>query len=81
MRSRRWSELSNREQTGVIVAGSIQLSLLTAALVDLWRRPAAQVRGNKKVWAAVSFVNFVGPIAYFAAGRRHAATSRPVSPA
>lgn len=46
--------------------------LLGAALLDLRRRPAARVRGSKKWWAAASLVNFVGPLAYFAFGRRHA---------
>jgi hypothetical protein len=71
MRPRRWSELTARQRAGIIAAGGVQLSLLAAALVDLWRRPAAQVRGSKKLWVAVSFVNFAGPIAYFVAGHRH----------
>jgi len=37
---------------------------------DLATRPAARVNGRKDVWAAIIGVNFVGPIAYFARGRR-----------
>jgi Phospholipase_D-nuclease N-terminal len=33
-------------------------------------RPSEQVRGSKKLWAMAALVNFVGPLAYFAFGRR-----------
>lgn len=48
----------------------IQLGLLLAALLDL-SREERRVRGaNKMVWAIVIvFVNLVGPILYFVAGR------------
>jgi len=46
----------------------IQLGLMIAALVDLLRRE--QTRGPKWVWALVIlFVNMIGPIIYFVAGR------------
>ena len=66
---KRWSELSKRQRTSIMVAGVLQM-LLAAALLDLRRRPGEQVRGSKKLWAAATFVNFVGPLAYFAFGRR-----------
>ncbi|MCC7353102.1 MAG: PLDc_N domain-containing protein [Anaerolineae bacterium] len=49
----------------------IELALLAAALADLSRRPAEQVRGhNKWIWVAVIvLINFIGPIVYFVAGR------------
>jgi hypothetical protein len=40
--------------------------------VDLAKRPKEQVRGSKPAWAALIAVNFVGPISYFAFGRRSA---------
>jgi hypothetical protein len=46
------------------------LSLAATAWVDLARRPRDQVNGPKGAWAAVIAVNFVGPISYFAFGRR-----------
>ena len=70
MRARRWSELSDRQQTSLLVMVSVQLSLSATAWADLVTRPAALVNGRKGVWAAVIGVNFVGPIAYFARGRR-----------
>ena len=47
----------------------IELGLLITALVDLVRRP--QTRGPKWAWALVIiFINFIGPIIYFIAGRK-----------
>ena len=70
MRSRRWGELSDRQQMALLVMASVQLSLSATAWADLVTRPAALVNGRKGVWAAVIGVNFLGPIAYFARGRR-----------
>jgi hypothetical protein len=56
-----------------VVAGAIEGSLKIAALIDLARRPASEIRGSKPRWAAaLVLVNSVGavPIAYFARGRR-----------
>ena len=69
MAHRRWRELSQREQTAILVAASVQLSLAATAWADLATRPAELVNGRKSVWAAVIAVNFVGPIAYFTRGR------------
>ena len=66
----RWQDFSPVQQVTIIAAALVELSLLVAALVDLKRRPAVEVRGRKGVWAVVSFVNFVGPISYFAFGRK-----------
>lgn len=70
MKARRWSALSERQQTALLVAVSVQLSLSATAWADLARRPAELVNGCKAVWAAIIGVNFVGPIAYFRWGRR-----------
>jgi hypothetical protein len=42
-------------------------------LVDLKRRPASQVRGSRRMWAAAMLVNSAGliPLSYFVFGRRH----------
>ena len=65
-----WSELSTGQRAAIAGAGAVQLGLLGAALADLRRRPGAEINGSKAVWVAVSFVNFIGPLAYFAFGRR-----------
>ena len=67
---KRWGELSTPQRAGVAAAGVVQVGLLGAALWDLARRPGAEVNGSKRIWLAVSFVNFIGPIAYFWFGRR-----------
>ena len=67
---KRWGDLSAQQRGGVMGVGVVQFALLVAALVDLRRRPAEQVNGSKALWTAVSFVNFLGPLAYFAFGRR-----------
>lgn len=69
-RKRRWSELSARQRTAICVAGSVQISLCVAALVDIRRRPASELNGPKWAWTAAAFVNFAGPLAYFRFGRR-----------
>jgi hypothetical protein len=69
-RKRGWNDMSPREQTGVLIAGSVQISLAATAWADLAKRPSTLVNGSKLLWAAVIAVNFVGPIAYFVCGRR-----------
>ncbi|EWT00385.1 membrane protein [Intrasporangium oryzae NRRL B-24470] len=68
--SRKWSDLSRGQQRAVVIAGTVQIALATAAWVDLARRPAEEVNGSKAMWAAIIAINFVGPVAYFARGRR-----------
>ena len=73
MAKRRWSDLSERDRRVIVVTGVAETVLKIAALVDLRRRPADQVKGSKKVWAtAIVLVNSMGavPIAYFLLGRR-----------
>jgi NADH:ubiquinone oxidoreductase subunit 6 (subunit J) len=61
----------------LVVLGVVAVAVLTlevVALVDLYRRPVAQVAlGNKWVWVAIIvLVNLVGSILYFAIGRKPA---------
>ena len=72
-RKKRLSELSKPKKVAIGVQVAIQLTLLIAALIDLKRRPAALVRGSKKLWFGLAFVNYIGPIAYFIVGRKSAA--------
>jgi hypothetical protein len=70
---RTWSELSPRTRRLIVVTGVGEGLLKVAALIDLARRPAAEVRGSKVRWAlAVTLVNSVGvvPLVYFVFGRR-----------
>ena len=69
-RKKSWSDLSPRQQTAVLVLGSIQLSLAATAWVDLARRPAVEVNGRKAIWVLIIAINWIGPLSYFRWGRR-----------
>jgi len=69
-RTRRWSQLSSGQRVAIIVLASVELALTTAALVDLLRRPATEVRGPKLLWGVAVFVQPIGPISYLTLGRR-----------
>ncbi len=70
MPKKRWKELGGLQKGAIVLSGVVQVVLLVAALVDIYRRPAEEIRGEKRLWAAAAFVNFVGPISYFLFGRR-----------
>ena len=70
MKRKRWSDLTDRQKTALLVAGSVQLSLAATAWTDLATRPREQINGSKAAWAAAIAVNFIGPIAYFTLGIR-----------
>jgi len=53
----------------IAILSVIQFALLGAALWDLRKRSASQIRGSKWMWTPIVFINFIGPIAYFAFGR------------
>ena len=73
MPRRRWSDLSERTRRLLITAAVADGALRVAALVDIKRQPASQIRGPKRVWAAaVAIISSAGvvPISYFVFGRR-----------
>ena len=70
MAKKEWSDLSTGQKRGIVLSGIVQITLLAAALADIYRRPKAKIRGNKLLWTLASFVNFVGPLSYFLFGRR-----------
>jgi hypothetical protein len=80
MARKKWSDLSPRARGLIIVAGVADAMLKTAALIDISRRPASQIRGPKWAWVpVVLIVNSAGavPLSYFAFGRRPAAEAEP----
>src|SRR5271155_2217167 len=78
---RRWSDLSDRNRKLIIAATIGEAILKTAVLIDIRRRPANQIRGSKRMWIiAAVVVNSagVGPLSYFAFGRRRREAGRGI---
>jgi hypothetical protein len=69
-RAKRWQDLTETQQIAIVVMGVIQVGLVGAALVDIYRRSEEELTASKGAWTAITFVNFFGPIAYFLFGRR-----------
>lgn len=67
---KKWSELGPRARQAVITLGVLEVVLLVVAQIDISKRTPEQVRGSKGMWRALSFVNIIGPVAYFVRGRR-----------
>ena len=70
---RQWSDLSERTRRLLTITAVAEGILKLAALIDLKRRPASQVRGPKWLWATVlTVVSSAGvvPLSYFVFGRR-----------
>jgi len=70
MARKQWRDFSQQQQRAIIAAGVVEVVLTSVALIDLARRPSAQVRGPKALWLLSVFVQPVGPIAYLTLGRR-----------
>ncbi len=69
-KKKKFSELPPRSRAAIIVGAIIQFALQGAALRDIKKRPADQIKGPKPLWVGLSFVNYFGPIAYFLVGRK-----------
>ena len=66
-----WGNLSKRDRGAIGVAAVAEVVLAVAALIDIKRRAASQIRGSKRMWRiALAFPNLAVPISYFAFGRR-----------
>ena len=70
MAKKEWKYLSPRQKSGIVLGGTVQIGLLLTALLDIYRRPKEEIRGDKLLWTLAAFVNFVGPISYFLFGRK-----------
>jgi hypothetical protein len=70
LQKKRWSDLTSGQQRAVLFAGVLQVKLQVLALWDMWHRPPDEINGDRRLWTLATFVNFVGPIAYFVFGRK-----------
>jgi len=70
--ARRSHELSPRTRWLLTTAAAAEAALKAAALLDMRRRPASQIRGTKRAWSLAMIVNSAGliPISYFLFGVR-----------
>ena len=67
---KRWDELPQWQQAGIVALSAVEIVLTTMAVVDIVRRPKSQVRGPKVLWALGLPVQPFGPVAYLLLGRR-----------
>ncbi len=70
MAKQKFADLPPAQQRAIVIAGAVQLTLLAAALLDISRRPQDQIKGPKPLWVGISFINTIGPLAYFFFGRK-----------
>ena len=70
MQQRQWKDLPPARQRRLIITGLVQLTLTSLALWDLAHRPGSQIKGNKRLWTVLAFVQPVGPLAYLLFGRK-----------
>jgi hypothetical protein len=70
MAKKKWADLTTLQKRAIVVGGALEAMMTLAALRDLASRRAAEVRGPKAAWVLAFVVQPIGPIAYFAAGRR-----------
>ncbi len=67
--SRRFKDLSPAARALALAAIAISVALVVGAERDIQRRPAAGVRGNKRIWRLIC-LNALGALGYFRWGRR-----------
>ena len=67
---KQWSDLTPTQQGLILASAAVELALTAAAIIDLARRPADQVRGPKPLWLLGCIIQPLGPLAYLALGRR-----------
>jgi len=67
---KKWKELPREMRARFVVQGIVQFVLLVWVLWDLRHRPENKIKGSKRMWTLLAFVQPVGPIAYLLFGRR-----------
>jgi hypothetical protein len=70
MQERRWNDLTDAQRRGIAAGGAAQVALALAAALSIRRTPPERVRGRKGAWYLACLVNWAGPLAWFAVGRR-----------
>lgn len=65
-------ELNGIAIAGIVALGAVELGLLVAAWVVMFRTPNDRLTLPKWAWALLCLIQFVGPIVFFVAGRKPA---------
>jgi hypothetical protein len=76
MHRKRWADLSGPQKAGIIIGGTLQIGLLVAGLWDVAHRKPEELRGNRRFWIGFMFVDWIGPLSYFAYGRKDSPLGR-----
>jgi hypothetical protein len=67
-----WRELNPVQRAATVILAVVQLALAVTAWRDLAQRSDAEVNGDRRLWALVIAINWIGPVLYFRRGRRAA---------
>ena len=59
-------------QRAVLALLALEAVAITAAEVDIQRRPPDRIRGPKLLWRLIATQNVIGPAAYFGLARKAA---------
>lgn len=70
MKTKQWATLSVGGKVALVLTGALQVGLLAGTLWDIAHRSSAEVRGDRRMWAGLAFINWFGPLAYFTIGRK-----------
>ncbi len=73
MPKKRWNDLSTRTRRLILFGATFEGLLKLVALVDLKKRPAAEVKSSKARWATAIVLSNSGglvPLVYLLRGRR-----------
>jgi hypothetical protein len=63
-------QFTSTEISLIAALAVVEFGLLAAAWIVLFRTPTARLTLPKWAWAVICVVQFIGPIAFFAVGRK-----------
>lgn len=69
-KKRRWRDMTGKRKARMALRGPLQLALTIWTLRDIRRRSDDQIKGSKRFWTILAFVQPVGFIAYLLFGRQ-----------
>jgi Phospholipase_D-nuclease N-terminal len=67
---KRWAAMSPAQRAANLLLAAVDLAMLILALLDIRRRPAGEIKGSKRMWAAVALIQPFGSVIYFIFGRK-----------